>query len=415
MEAKDNYDRPSNYFIGQTNNGKAFEMRQKIKDFKQQLIKIVGDTNYIVPRGLETDGEYTNSEGTAETWEQHNFERIVAAACYTLLNKMIGEVRNIEFETISYLSKSIDAESFKFDNINARVIPNSRMVFSGDAFEADIIVAAFDSRQNPIAYWGSGRDTAREGDEGHLTRLEGTNGICRLRIPTGGVGEQKFAGYIKVVGPDGLEKAYSFKESYTVTKPTAAVAADKMNVFYAGIPNPVSIAAPVAPEKLRISWGGANAASQGGGKYNVEVPTSLVGKEVTVDVAADIGGGKTQSMGRTSFRVKAVPEPEVFVGGSFKGGKVPKDVLLANPRVTAIMSRDFNYELKWNVNGYKVTFMKGGIEDPPMIVNGGQFTDAVIAKIRSSSTNTVVSFSEIRISSIAGSRQLRNAITIVVR
>ncbi len=93
--------------------------------------------------------------------EQHNFERLVAAACYTILNKLIGEVKNTEYATVSYLYSAIDAGSFKFDNVGARVIPNSRW-FSRYSYEADIIVAAIDSRQNPSIYWGAGRDTATE-------------------------------------------------------------------------------------------------------------------------------------------------------------------------------------------------------------------------------------------------------------
>jgi gliding motility-associated protein GldM len=416
MESKDNFDKPSDFFIGQTENGKAFQMHAEIKKFKEQLVTIVGDTGFTLQsiKGLETEGEFKNADGENETWERHNFEHIVAAACFTLLNKMIGEVRNIEFEATNFLFKSIDAGSFKFDNVNARVIPNSRIVFSGDAFEADIIVAAFDSRQNPVAYWGGGRDTARESDQGNLTKLDGVNGVCHLKIPTGGVGDQRFAGFVKVVGPDGQEKAYSFKESYTVTKPAAAVAADKMNVFYAGIPNPVTIAAPVAPEKLKINWGGASATSSGGGKYEVTVPQSLVNKELTVVVAADLGG-KTQEMGKTSFRVKSVPDPEVSLGGQFRSGRVAKDQLLANPMVTALMSKDFNYELRWKVIGYRVTFVNNGIEDAPISSSAGLFPDAVQSKIRASKSGTVVEFSEIKITSIAGTKTLKNAITIRIR
>ena len=42
-----------------------------------------------------------------------------------------------------------------------------------------------------------------------------------------------------------------------------------MNVLYAGIPNPIGIAAPVAPERMRISWGGLTPRQLGGGKYEV--------------------------------------------------------------------------------------------------------------------------------------------------
>ncbi len=413
MKSKDDYEKPTNFFC--IKEKKAYEMQEKIGAYKKELIKIVNDEKYIVPKGLEVDAKYMDNDKHEEDWVFHNFNHIVAAASYTLINKLIGEVKNIEFETVDYLMKAIDAGSFKFDNIQAKVIPNSRIVFSGDHFEADIIVAAYDSRQNPVVYWGPGRDTASRNDIDKLTKVEGQEGVVRLSIPTGGIGDQKLAGVIMMQTPDGKDTCYSFNTSYTVTKPSAAVAAEKMNVLYTVIGNPVSIAAPVAPEKLRISWGGANATSLGGGRYNVTVPTSLSGKELIISVSADVGGGKTQKMGETKFRVKNVPEPSVFIGGNITGGKQPKDAILANPMLTAKMSPDFNFELRWSVTSYKATVIKGGVEDAPIVINGGRFNDQLVSKIRSATSGTIVEFSDININSEAGKRTIQRPLSVRIR
>lgn len=407
MDAKDNFDKPTNYFINQ---GKAKEMANRFKKLKAEVSKIVGDTSFHL-KGLDVDRKYKDASGSPESWENHTFDHIVAAGSYTLLNNFIGELKNMEYETVKYLYSMIDAGSFKFDNVNAKVIPNSRIVFSGDAFEADIIVAASDSRQTPEVYWGGGRESATEADIPNLTKVEGDSGVVHLKIPTGGVGDQKFAGVIKVQSPEG-DKYYPFSESYTVTKPTAAVAAEKMNVFYAGIPNPVTISAPVASEKLRINWGGCSATSLGGGRYDVTVPQNMAGKKISVSISADMGGGKVQSMGSTEFRIKPVPEPTASIGSNITSGRQPKDLLLANPLIVARMSPDFNYELRWNVISYKVTFVRNNVEEAPITVRGGRFPDNVVSKIRSASSGTQMEISEIRVQSIAGARTLK---TILVR
>ena len=419
LSAKDNISKPTQYFV--TQNKKAYEMAEKFKKYKQDMVTIVDDSAYtlnnpILATGLTVDAKYPGSKkgATMVDWESYNFEGTVAAACYTLLNKTIGEIRNMEFETVNYLYTKIDAETHKFSDVEAKVIPNSRIVFSGDKYTADIIVAAYDKRQNPKVYWRQGLDTATENMLGSLTAIEGKEGIVRLEIPTSAVGNQKFAGLIELVGPDGAQY-FGFKSSYTVTKPAAAVAAEKMNVFYAGIPNPVAIAAPVAPEQLRISWGGASAKTTGAGKYDVDVPASLVGKEITISVSAEMEKGKTQNMGNTVFRVKAVPEPNVFIGGNITGGKQAKDAIMANTFVSARMGVDFNYELKWTVLSYKVTFVKNGVEDAPITVNGAAFSDQVKSKIQSASSGTIVEFSEIRIQSIAGNRSIPRTLTIRIR
>ena len=413
MSAKDNYDIPSKFFIGtDMEKGKAYEMRKKIEDFKAQIQKIIGDPKFQI-QGLETEGEFLNAEGAKETWEHHNFSHIVAAACYTLLNKMVGEVRNIEFAAVSHLFSAIDAKSIKFDNVTAQVVPNSKIVFSGDSYQADVFVAAYDSRQNPIVYWKMGRDTVTEAEINSLDKIDGEHGKVVLKIPTGGVGDQKFAGMIVIKGPEGDEYR-NFKGSYTVTRPSAAVAAEKMNVLYAGIPNPVSVAAPVAPERLRINWGGATATTQGGGKYDVSVPSSLANKEISINVSAEIDG-RTQSMGTTTFRVKTVPEPTLFIGSNFQGGRIPKQSLLANPLVTARMSPDFNYQLQWNVVSYKVTFVRNGVEEPPITVNGPRFSQQVLNAVQQAPTGTVMEITDVRINSIAGPRSPEKTLSIRIR
>ena len=410
MASKDNYDKPTNYFIGQADNGKAFEMRKKIEAFKSFVIKTVNDPKFKAT-GLDTEGPFQDMDKKPQSWEYHYFYRTISAAAYTLLNKMIGEVRNMEFESVSFLYAAIDAGSHKFSNVEAKVIPNSRIVFSGDKYEADIIVAAYDKRQNPVVYWKSGIDTAREDMKDNLTVLAGVEGIAHLQIPTNAIGDQKFAGLIELIGPDGKPVHYGFKSNYTVTRPSAAVAAEKMNVFYAGIPNPVSIAAPVAPEKLRINWGGATATPLGGGRYDVNVTNAI--KELTITVSAEMERGKTQPMGSTTFRVKTVPEPTVYIGGTILGGKQPKDLLLANPLLIAKMSPDFNYELRWSILSYKVTFVKNGVEDPPISVTGPQFGEQVKSKIQSASAGTTIEFTDIRMQSIAGTRT--STATLMVR
>lgn len=415
MGAKDNYSKPTAYFIGQTGNAKAKEMKDKINAYKKDLAKIVGDKDFAktVDKMLVTDGDYRNASGATETWEQHNFERLVAAACYTILNKLIGEIKNTEYATVSYLYSAVDAESFKFDKVGAKVIPNSRIVFTGDSYEADIIVAAIDTRQNPSVYWGPGRETASEEDISKLTLVQGDSGFVRLRIPTGGIGDQKFAGVIKLLSPDGEEKYYPFSESYTVTKPSVAIAADKMNVFYAGIPNPVSIAAPVAPERLRINWGGITPKALGGGKYEIVPDKNLVGKKIMITVSADLGTGKSQNMGGQEFRVKAVPNPVAYIGSNITSGKISKDLLKGNQFLTARME-NFDFALAWRITSYRVTVVKNGREVASVVNNGAQFIAQIQSAVNSATAGTQFEFSEIKAQSIAGVKNL-DGIAVRVR
>ena len=402
MKSKENFDKPTDYMI---NKKHAFELADKIRDYKKKILALAKpeDQKRLSDGiGLDVDQKFVK-EGAVQSWAEHNFDHIITAAAVTLLNKEIGEVRNAESLMLTYLKASISADDFKFDKVSGRAIPKSQMVFSGDPYEADIIVAAYDSKTNPEVWYKMGADTLTEEGLGSATKLEGENGLVKLKIGTGGTGEQKYAGLIKVVGPNGEAKYYGFKDKYTVLTPSATIAADKMNVLYAGIPNPVSVSGPVAADKLSVSFPGCSASSTGAGKYNVSVPESMVGKTVQATVAARVGES-TKTLGSTTFRVKRVPTPRAALG-TIRGGKQPKQLLLSNP-MRATMGEDFVYDLNWSVTSFQVVLVVKGMEDAPIACQGPQLNERAKAAIQKAPAGTVVYFQGIKASSQAGPRNL---------
>ena len=414
ISSKDNISKVTNFMFGPDK--KAVQLKKKIEAYRNNLLKMVvkpEDRKTLDQTiGLEINGKYTNNDKKLESWETHYFDRQIMIAAYTLLNKTIGEIRNAQSMMLNYAIGSTTADDFKFNKISARAIPVSQMVFQGDKYSADVIVAAYDDRQNPEVYYRMGADTLTS--EVGATRLEGKEGKVVLEIPAGSPGEQKFAGFIRVTKPDGTKMNYPFKDRYTVLRPSATVAAEKMNVFYAGIANPISVNAPVPPDKITIELvGGGSQAKTGPGAYNVTVPEGMVGKTVTVNVRADMGGRSAQ-MGGTVFRVKRVPDPIAKVGGNFSGGRVSKSDLAANPFVNARMPSDFAYDLTWSIASYQVTFIKGGMEEAPMTIQGGAFSEALKNKIRNATPGTIILFQGIRATSLAGPRTLTD-ITLRIR
>ena len=405
LTAKDDKSKATNFMII---DGNAQELKKKLTEYRIKLLSFVAEEDLKLMEqtiGLDVGEKFKDATGTSESWETHYFDDVIFAAGVTLLNKTIGEVRNTESGILKYVIRAISQSDYKFSNVSAKVIPKSQIVFQGEPYQADIIVAAYDDKQPIEVYYrmGTGVMTSTQG----ATQVKGDFGIAPLKIGTSSVGDFSFTGLIKMIAPDGTTQHYPFSDSYTVMAPSATVAADKMNVLYAGIENPVSASASVAPEKISISLtGGGTATQTGPGKYNITVPESLAGKTITIHTNANIDG-RQQTMNSKEFRVKRVPDPTAKVG-TFKGGKISKAELLANPFILADMGTDFVYDLKWTISSFQVTFMVKGIEDAPMLCNGRQFSEAVINKINSSGSNTTIFFTDIKASCIAGTRTLNN-------
>ncbi|MCL2131385.1 MAG: hypothetical protein FWH36_02850 [Lentimicrobiaceae bacterium] len=196
-------------------------------------------------------------------------------------------------------------------------------------------------------------------------------------------------------------------------KHTAGIVVDKMNVFYAGISNPITIVSSVPHKKLHIDWGGAAATSLGEGRYDVEVPNTFVGREIIVHISAELKKGKIVDLGNHRFRVKAVPQPSVFVGGNMVSGEYPKEQILANPFISARFPSSFDYSLPLKIVSYRVAFLDD--EDDPIIVNGAKFSDSVIEKIQNASSGTIIVFSDFQIQRIAGECDIEEAIVISIK
>ena len=105
---------------------------------------------------------------------------------------------------------------------------------------------------------------------------------------------------------------FAFSDAMRPT-PTASVAADKMNIFYIGIDNPITVAmAGVPSEKVQVSCENAKIKNLDNGHYNVIV--NEVGNK-TIKVT---DGNHTQEI---IYRVKRMPDPHsVFAG--MRGGSI---------------------------------------------------------------------------------------------
>jgi gliding motility-associated protein GldM len=143
VKRKDSYDTPTTMFIGASVDGSAGEakiLKDKIEAFKKKMLDLV-DPKYrsTVKIGMDTKGPYFDADGNKQNWEMHNFYRTILAANVTILNKIKAEIYNAEFDITNILLAAISAEDFKYDRIDARVIPRSSYIFLGDDYNAEIV------------------------------------------------------------------------------------------------------------------------------------------------------------------------------------------------------------------------------------------------------------------------------------
>lgn len=406
IEAKDQNSAATNFFFPKTGTKKAEELKEKILEYRNNILSLVDakDRPEIEKQiGLDVISKHQNLDGKELSWEEHSFEHQILIACVTLLNKLEGEVRNAQSSVLKYIAGAVDANAFKFDDVRGKALAQSGIVFQGSPYTAEIFIAALDTKQNPEVYYKMGVDTLRESETGGATKIDGTNGMAILNLTANTLGESKYAGLIKIKKPDGTDGWYSFKNKFDVIAPSATVAAEKMNVLYAGLSNPLSVSGSIAQERLSVTVAGCTVTKTATG-WDVTVPVSQIGKEVIATVMANIDG-KTTNMGTKPFRVKKVPDPKPVIGQNIKGGRQSKADITANALLRADMGEDFVYNLKWDVVSYTAYVSVRGIETP-FQCNGPRFSQDLVNEIQKASRGTAIFFDNIKVKSAAGERNL---------
>jgi gliding motility-associated protein GldM len=343
---------PSEILIGANQNGKANDLKALLAEYREFLISTLDGKNPTAEEALKTtlntdDGK--NKDGETEPWETLNFQTLPLVAVICILSEYQVAVRNGETEVLNYLYTQIDASSFKFNKLNAIVIPNSNYVTAGSDYEAKVFISATDTTQTPkIIVNGS-----------ELPLDETGKGIYRVRASS--VGPKKWGGIIALKAPDGSIKNYPFETSYVVGEPNVIVSATAMNVMYAGIPNPIDVSVPgVSPDKIKIKVVNGNSTvekvknSRGDiFKGTWAVRPTAAGQDVQVIVTADMNGKPVQYP-PYPFRVKPLPPPVAVFGGKTTG-IIPRATAAAQQGVFAIMP-DFDFDLQYNITGFTVLF-----------------------------------------------------------
>ena len=416
VKSRDGYNQPTEIMMGNPegpgNGGKAYELSEKMKKFRHEVIKaagpehlqqiglitdsIFGSKDYLLANGytesqlkkLSFDGDYYgakisyypgSTDMVQDSWEYHNFHHTVLVADVTLLNKIISEAQTAELNAITELMSDIHATDFTFDEIGAKVFAESGYLLSGQTYKAQAMVTA----------WKNSQLTARVKLDGGAEKEYTSNaqGVIPLEWNVG-VGSHSYTGIIDMLDPSTNQmEEYPFQGSFVVAPPAVSVSATKMNVVYRGIDNPIAVGGGVGGE-ISASASSGSLTRTGNGTYNLRPGEA---NEVTISVTS-----AGSSLGSMKFRVKDLPKPEALIR-NVVNGLVSKNALLAAGRVEAEM-KDFDFDgVHYDVVGYTFRYKTKSGTTKEAKANASGFTDEIRTAISQSNVGDMFVFTAIQV------------------
>lgn len=369
-------DTPTRLFVDQ---GLGKELFGKIEEYRNKfagLLKDPAERQAILSSvPLKTDSIPSTSD--KKTWEDYTFHQMPAQAVRTLLTKFKNDGIATEATVVDKLFEKVGEKTILYDKFQAAVIPNSTYLLVGETFEAKIYLAASSSMARPTIAVG-----------GRVLSLD-ADGMAKFSMTAGSPGEQSISGTVSTTTSTGEKKTYPFTQKFTVaTRPdhVPVVSADKMNVFYIGVDNPITCSITGIRADLlnaSISGGGGNAQSKGAGAYVVRVTSP--GK-ATVNLSGKDKEGKVVS-GSKEFRVKYIPDPTPVIAGK-NGGAMGTGEWKAQLGVVAEL-KDFDFDAKFNVTGFDMTLSQKNADLQTCQNSGAKFNGSCATLQQQAKVNSV--------------------------
>lgn len=339
MEKLDDFDTPTYLLIG-SDETKPINTKYSAKDLRLQLTKLHSDLLSLIDNmqkntktkldettintlkqklsTIKPTDRHLEKDGIKLNWELENFYHMPLAAVITNLDKIQADMKNLESEFLHTFAAASSKFVFKADKLHADVVAPSAYVLSGQPFKANIVLGASSSELTPermeVLVGGIYDTTSKKliNPGSPLTIKDGMGNYEAIATSTG---QKELKGVIKYKNSRGELEYYPFDYSYMVAPPFSAVAADNMNIFYAGIENPVTAScAGFSPVDLKVtvSGCGSEAKAMTAGKYIITAKSSGT---CSIAVAAKINGIYQQQGPIKVFRVKDIPPPYLKMGG----------------------------------------------------------------------------------------------------
>ncbi|MBE7689340.1 type IX secretion system motor protein PorM/GldM [Tenacibaculum piscium] len=363
---------------------KGKEFVDNINNFRNQSLATLGDSELskVVEARFSTN-DVKGQDGVTKKWLSYNFEGFPLIASLTKLTQIQADIKTTEADALTALLQGELESAVSMSNYDAMIVFEKNAYYPDEKLSGKIVLGKNDPNLTAEKVILNGKEMAADKIQAGQVILDG---------PAGSVGDKELKGEFQFKQGDSIVTIPILGGYSVIPKPNeAVVSADKMNVVYRGLSNPLTISVPgVSGNKVSASAPGLRRVK--GDSYMMS-PGS--GNEVTIRVSATLpGGGKISTPKK--YRIKDIPPAVGMVRGQYGTVKMPK-ASLARISIAAGLP-DFLFDLKLNVASFKIK-VPGQVTIPVSGITLNARAKQALAKAR---RNDVITIYDIK-ASVSGS------------
>ena len=363
----------------------------EINKYRTQLVSLLGAKDEALKKIIEerfSTGENNKGkdrEGNTIGWVQYNYEGFPYIASVTKFSQLQSDIRQTEQDFYKAMLGEKMKEELSMKHYTTLLEQTRGAYYTNQQFDGAIVLGRKDNSTKPKRV-----DLTLDGRKLSESEVEVVEGKIRLKVNTGNVGEHKIAGTL-YYEQDGQETPVEVAQSFTtIPRPNEAViSADKMNVVYRGVVNPMTISMPGVPDS-QVTASAPGLSRKSGPNYIMK--PNVGSAEVTINVTGTFEGQKFSSSKK--FRVKDIPKPEGAILRTTGAVKLAKANILAGELSVAF--NDFDFDLSTRVNSFRI-LVPG---QPSVVVQGNRVSasGAAAAAVNRAKRGDIIQISEIRYS-----------------
>jgi gliding motility-associated protein GldM len=333
------------FFNGDNVSKEGKEFLAKIQSYPAQ-IKAIGGSSIAESELRKIEGRfatkkvYSEKAGAKLDWIEYNYHGFPLIATITKLSQLQADIKATESDVMTGMFQSDLVAAASLTAYQPIVVLEKSVFFQGEAVKGKIILGKFDPSLKAKSVVVNGSSVRAEA------------GQANFSFGSGNIGEHAISGSFNF-DENGKVISLPIKDKYVVVaRPkSATISADKMNVVYRGVANPMTITfAGISPDKVKASASGLSPTGSAGA-YIMRPGT---GSEVVINVTGTLPDNSVVSDKRT-FRIKGIPGPAGTIRGEMGVVKGPKSSLEISTVGAKLI--DFDFEVGLDVVGFnfKVT------------------------------------------------------------
>ncbi|MET6991391.1 gliding motility protein GldM [Sediminicola arcticus] len=356
------------FFQGDNLGKEGQEFMKRITDYRNQVTTVLPASMQEVKDAVKTrfetgdaKGKVTNRDGIKVDWLAYHYEGFPLIASLTKLTALQADIKSTEQDALKAMLQGQLTSEVSMTNYTTLLEQEKSAYYQGEKFTGNIVLGRKDAttRPNEVNLTLDGRKL-KEGPDFVIE-----DGRVKLLVSAGSAGDHTIKGNL-VFMQDGEPTEVAVNSTFaTITKPNAAViSADKMNVVYRGVSNPITISIPGIPDN-NVNANAPGLSRSSGSKYVMNPGT---GRTVTINASGKLPDGQVVGS-KTEFRIKDIPRPEGSIRGESGSVKMPRNNLEIS--TVGAMLDDFDFDLNLAVSGFK--FKVPG--QPTVSVNGNKLDD----------------------------------------